>query len=138
MYRATLKKINRAYTALGQYSHAALAAPTKAQGQAMLFLLGVGILCVGLSGGVIAQEGALDTDDLGAYNDSRIAEAVNRIFQYLEGAFGALVMVAAGLGAILAAAFGQYRAALGLLVVAVGAFILRSLVATFFNDESIA
>ena len=48
-----------------------------------------------------------------------------------------MVMVAAGIGAILSSAFGQYRAALGLLVVAVGAFILRSLLGTFFNDINI-
>ena len=46
-------------------------------------------------------------------------------------------MVAAGLGTIISAAFGQYRAALALLVVAIGAFILRSLVTTFFNDRRI-
>lgn len=133
-----IKKISAGYKSFGQFVHASLVAPTKSQGQTALFMLGVTILVVGLSSGVIAQDGSLSTDELGSYNDERIAEAVNRIFQYLEGAFGALVMVAAGLGAILAAAFGQYRAALGLLVVAVGAFILRSLVATFFNDESIA
>jgi hypothetical protein len=46
-------------------------------------------------------------------------------------------MVCAGLGAILSSAFGQYRAALGCLIIAVGAFILRSFLSTFFNDENI-
>ena len=53
----------------------------------------------------------------------------------MEGAFGALVMVVAGLGAIVAAAMGAYRAAVGMLVVAVGAFILRALVSLFFGDN---
>ena len=44
-------------------------------------------------------------------------------------------MVTAGLGAIVTAALGAYRAAVGLLVVAIGAFILRSLVDIFFNFE---
>lgn len=64
-------------------------------------------------------------------------QVINAIFTYLEGSFGALVMVCAGIGAIVSSAFGQYRAALGLLVVAVGAFVLRSLVGTFFNDIGI-
>ena len=56
---------------------------------------------------------------------------------YLEGSFGALVMAAAGIGAIMSAAFGQFKASLSLMVVAVGAFILRSLMGTFFNDIGI-
>ena len=66
-----------------------------------------------------------------------MAEATNRVFGYLEGSFGALVMVSAGLGSLISSAFGQYRMALSLLVVAVGSFILRSLVTTFFNDRRI-
>ena len=72
------------------------------------------------------------------FNDKRIDLVINAIFTYLEGSFGALIMVSAGIGAIVSSAFGQYRAALGLLVVAVGAFVLRSLVGTFFNDVGIA
>lgn len=71
------------------------------------------------------------------YNDQRLTEAINAVLSYLEGSFGALVMVCAGVGAILSAAFGQYRASLGLLVVAIGSFILRSLMSTFFNDVGI-
>jgi len=50
---------------------------------------------------------------------------------------GALVMAAAGIGAIFSAAFGQYKAAMGLMIIAVGAFILRSFMSTFFNDDNI-
>lgn len=71
------------------------------------------------------------------YNATRINDAVNAIMTYLEGSFGALIMAAAGVGAIMSAAFGQYRASLSLLVVAVGSFILRSLIGTFFNDMEI-
>lgn len=71
------------------------------------------------------------------YNTERITNAVNAIMTYLEGSFGALIMASAGVGAIMSAAFGQYKASLSLLVVAVGSFILRSLMSTFFNDEGI-
>ena len=95
----------------------------------MLFVLGV----VLLTGGMAAQTFALQTN----YNDVRVSNSVNAVLTYIEGTFGALVMVAAGVGAILSSAFGQYRAALGLMVVAIGAFILRSFVATFFNDTTV-
>ncbi len=126
-----MKKLNTLYTKIGQYVSAALTSPSKSQGQAFLFLFGIGLLALGMSEAATAQ--GLST----TYNDVRISESVNAILVYIEGSFGALVMVAAGIGAILSSAFGQYRAALGLLVVAVGAFILRSVLATFFNDVSI-
>lgn len=122
-----ITKVKTAYTKVGQALGAAMYAPSKTQAQVMLFLLGIGLLTVGLSSGASAQ---LTT----TYNDDRVANSVNAILVYIEGSFGALVMVAAGIGAILSSAFGQYRAALGLMVVAVGAFILRSVLSTFFND----
>ncbi|MCO6429696.1 MAG: hypothetical protein J5J00_02465 [Deltaproteobacteria bacterium] len=103
------------------------------QAQFVMVGLGIALIVAGLSNESLAAFG----DGRTAYNDARIAEATNAIFTYLEGSFGALVMVVAGVGAILSAAFGQYRSALGLFVVAIGAFILRSIVSTFFNDVRI-
>ena len=107
-------------------------APSRVQGQFALFAFGVVILSAGLMMDVHAQ-GLEGTN----FNDDRIANSVDTLLTYLEGSFGALVMVVAGIGAILSSAFGQYRAALGCLVVAVGAFILRSFLSTFFNTESV-
>ena len=105
----------------------------RAAARELLFvLLGLGMLWVALGGEVSAQ-----TAGTTHYNDIRISQAANAVLTYLEGSFGALVMVAAGLGAIISSAFGQYRAALSLLVVSVGAFILRSLISTFFNDTNL-
>ena len=70
-----------------------------------------------------------------AQGDYRIHNVTQRIFELLEGNLGALIMVSAGLLAVISAAFGAYRAAVGLLAVAVGAFVLRSLVTIFFNFE---
>jgi hypothetical protein len=72
------------------------------------------------------------------YYDAPTDMAINALFTYLEGSFGALIMVMSGIFAIVSAAFGNYRAAFGLFVVAVGAFVLRSFVGTFFNDWGIA
>lgn len=69
------------------------------------------------------------------YDDSLNRFATGNLFRFIEGAFGALVMVSAGIGAIVAAAFGAYKAAISLLFVAVGAFILRALVSLFFGTN---
>ncbi len=121
---------------LGIKTYTAFTNPSKEQIQFALFLVGTTLLALGSAKGALAQLDSVSSD-VGEYNDERIASAVARIFTYLEGSFGVLVMVCAGLGAILSSAFGQYRAALGCLVVAVGAFILRAFVMTFFNTEGI-
>jgi hypothetical protein len=70
-----------------------------------------------------------------AAGDFRIAEFTERMFSLIEGNLGAMIMVIAGLAAIVSAAFGAFRAAVSLLVVAIGAFVLRSLVEIFFNYQ---
>lgn len=124
-------KVNSAYCSTCQRIGAFTATPSKAHGQLALFAFGIVLL---------AAAGVLDVEAQRRinYNDGRVVEATNGILLYLEGSFGALVMVASGIGAILSSAFGQYRAALGLMVVAIGSFILRSLMSTFFNDANIA
>jgi hypothetical protein len=126
-----LEGLRNAYLKVGQKAGAIVSAPSRGHIQVALFVTGVTLLAVGLATGASAQVADIH------YNDVRIAKSVNAILTYLEGTFGALVMVAAGLGAILSSAFGQYRAALGCLIVAVGAFILRSVMGTFFNDTNI-
>ena len=133
MFKTISTKIHNAQVSLAQRLGAAFVAPTETHGRAVLFVAGLALLAIGLSADVVAQE-ALDS----SINDSKIASAVNVIMLYLEGSFGALIMAAAGVGAIMSAAFGQYKAALSLMVVAVGAFILRSFISTFFNDTNIA
>jgi hypothetical protein len=81
----------------------------------------------------LAQSGS-STSELD-FNDDSIRCAVSQLFLLIEGAFGALVMVVAGIGAIIAAAMGAYRAAVSMIVVSVGAFVLRSLVSLFFGTN---
>ena len=129
-----ITKIKNAYITLGQKISVATVAPTEKQARLALFVAGVAILGLGLSHDVSAQ---VSSGAAINYNDDRINNAVNAIMTYLEGSFGALIMAASGIGAIMSAAFGQYKAALSLMVVAVGSFILRSLIGTFFNDIGI-
>ena len=125
-----MKKMFSTYKNICQYLGTAKIAPTRTQMQTALYFLGVTLLVSGVAMGAQAQQ---ETN----FNDVRIAGSVNAILTYMEGSFGALVMAAAGVGAILSSAFGQYKAALGCLIVAVGSFILRSFMATFFNDATI-
>jgi hypothetical protein len=129
-----ITKIKNAYVTLGQKISVATIAPTEKQARVALFVAGVAVLGLGLSHDVSAQ---ISSGAAIQYNDDRINNAVNAIMTYLEGSFGALIMAASGIGAIMSAAFGQYKAALSLMVVAVGSFILRSLIGTFFNDVGI-
>lgn len=101
--------------------------------QSILFLTGCLLIALAYTPNALANLGTGHT----IYNDMRISDATNAVLTYLEGSLGALVMVAAGVGAILSAAFGQYRSALGLMIVSLGSFILRSLVGTFFNDVNL-
>ena len=100
---------------------------------AFLLLFGFTLLC----GGFVELSTAQGLEDLRQelpnFDPILIDGAVGSLFELIEGSFGALVMVVAGLGAIIAAAMGAYRASLGMLVVAVGSFILRSLVSLFFG-----
>ena len=144
----TLSLIKSNYVAVCQKLSAAKVATSAHQAQVMLFVVGAGLLAFGLASsshavgslsigiGIGGGSASLNAHDIN-YNDSQVAQAVVAILTMIEGSFGALVMVGAGIAAILSSAFGQYRAALGCLVVAVGSFILRSVMSTFFNTENI-
>lgn len=123
-------------TSLNIVRRAAVAAvaPTEKQAQLVLFAAGIIALGVGLSHESFATgfRGAMTQ-----YEDARIVNAVNTVMRYLEGSFGALIMAGSGLIAICSAAFGQYKAALSCMIVAVGAFILRSVMYTFFDVSDI-
>ena len=122
----------------GTYSAGCTKVACKAERHATAIMLAVGVVL--LTGGLVELSQAQGGGPTGsfseaAYDDSLVRGAVGNLFKLVEGAFGALVMVVAGLGAIVAAAMGAYRAAVGMLVVAVGAFILRALVSLFFGDN---
>ena len=55
----------------------------------------------------------------------------------IGGSFGALIMVVAGLVAIISASMGAYRASMSALVVAVGAFVLKTFVIAFWPDVDV-
>lgn len=87
--------------------------------QLSLFILGVGLLLIGLDQDAHAQSG-------------NSAQACGKLLRYIEGPFGALITAAAGIGAIVAAALGGFKVAWTLVVTAVGAFILRAYMSMWF------
>lgn len=68
----------------------------------------------------------------GGVASARAYGACSLLLAYMETGFGALVAAASGVGAIIAAAVGGFKAAWSLLVVSIGAFILRAYI-TLFN-----
>ncbi len=140
-----INKLTSGYVSIGQKVGAAFSAPSKKQAQAVMVIAGVALVSAGLlqeslaqvsiniGGGGGGTGGKVNT----TYNDDRIADAANALLTYMEGSFGALIMIGAGVTAIMSAAFGQYKAAVGALIIAIGAFILRSFLGTFFNDANI-
>lgn len=103
------------------------------------FLVGGVFLVNGVADFSLAQGGGPSGSySPAAFDPVLIENAVGNLFQLIEGAFGALIMVVSGIGAIVAAAMGAYRAAVGMIVVAVGSFILRSLVSLFFGTQFIS
>lgn len=117
-------------------------APSEKQARMILFTAGMLALGFSLSHESFAQ--GIGNNCLGSdpncvleLQDGRIGASVKVVLDYLEGSLGALIMAIAGLVAIAAAAFGQYKAALQAMAVAIGAFILRSVMNTFFNVQSI-
>ncbi len=85
---------------------------------------------------LVAVEPAFAATDAGVgFNDYKIRCAAAQLLTLTEGNLGALIMIVAGIGTIIASAFGAYRAATSLLVVSIGSFVLRSLVVIFFNAD---
>lgn len=99
-----------------------------------LIVTGVAVLALGVFDDATAQVSSGATIN---FNDERITNPVNAIMTYLEGSFGALIMAASGVAAILCAVFRKWKAAGVLLLVAAATFILRSLMSIYFNDMGI-
>lgn len=123
-------KITNSVLTLVQKAHIMLKHPTPTQHRSMLLAAGVVLISQGATGIVYAQQGG-NVDDI-RINQTVFAQFICALLAFLEGAFGALIMVIAGIGAVVSAAFGQYKAAISLVVVAVGAFVIRNLVESFF------
>ena len=126
------------FTRACQVVHANLLAPRREVVQFLLLGIGLTLVSLSMSSRAFAQADDIDITQFAPNaNFSRMDNLIGIIMALIEGRFGVLIMLCAGIGAIISSAFGQYRAALSLLVVALGAFILRTLVTVFFNTSDI-
>jgi len=91
------------------------------------------VLPIGFSAPAYADGDGSNVPSKIEIKDDRFNCAAAALLQLVEGNLGALVMIAAGIAAIISAAFGGYKAAANLLAVATSAFILRSIVLIFFE-----
>ena len=64
-------------------------------------------------------------------------QTLSAILTYIEGTFGAMVMVGCGIIGLVLLCFKRWGWASLSLGLAIAAFVLRSMVATFFNDANI-
>ena len=116
-----MKGINESIHAACTFSFVRMQGFLMNNAHAILFFGGIMLLYGGLQDLAMAYVGG------GTYSG-----ACNGILSLVEGAFGALITAAAGIGAIVASAVGGFKMAWSLVVVAVGAFILRAYI-TLFN-----
>ncbi len=84
------------------------------------FLFAVGVVLIASVGAENAYAGS-----------GTFGAACGKMLLLVEGAFGAMIAAVAGVAAILAAALGGFKMAWSLVVVSIGAFILRSWIQLF-------
>lgn len=98
---------------LSAYQHANL----------VLSVFALGILFIGVSDLASAQVEYIGGQ---AYEVSDAGANQSNFYRLLNGKFGSLIMVVSGLGAMVSAAMGAYKAAVGMLIVAIGSFGIRA------------
>jgi hypothetical protein len=106
----------------------------------ILFCLGIFIITYGISDFVNAQPstngvGGGGSGSGGSGEASKIIkEQLCKILGLLQGTFGALILIVAGLAAVVTAAMGAYKLAMACVVIACGAFVIESFQILFFPD----
>ncbi len=127
-----ISKLNKTYLTSSQRLGTLVKNPSENAERVFYLFLGVMLINLGVADLALATNQGASKFTI---EQGQFIAIICAILDFIEGAFGALIMIIAGIGAIVSAAFGQYKAALGLLAVAIGAFILRSLVNTFFGTN---
>jgi len=89
----------------------------------ILMLLWVSYLVFG--GAARADTATVDT--------SAIDEAICWLMYFQMGSYGALLLAVSGVGAVVGAAMGSYRAAMNCLVVGVGSWLIQPVADLMFN-----
>ena len=100
-----------------------------------LFIIGCVILTAGLNMTVVAQQSS--TTPAGSQSATGIIkDQLCKILELLEGPFGALITIVAGLAAVVAAAMGGYKLAMSCVVIACGSYIVGAFTDLFFDGAT--
>lgn len=89
-------------------------------------------LCFMLPLSVFAQDAA----QVIGFDSTELTSSRDSFFSYIEGSVGTLIVVAAGVAAIISASMGMYAVSKTLMIAAVGTFIIKSVTLTFFPDQA--
>ena len=116
----------------GQYNRLDIQVQTQRMGGACLFICGCVILTIGLNMAAMGQTGDAIGSGTGEAGDI-IKKQLCKIMQLLQGPFGALVTVVAGLAAVVTAAMGGYKLAMSCVVIACGTYIIEAFTKLFFD-----
>ena len=107
----------------------------------LLLAVGVGSIAFGIMDDAAAQ---VSSGAVINYTDDRVVNNVEVVMTYMEGSFGALLMVVAGIATIVTTALAKYKSSKKLLVlalvffaIAAGLFFGRAVTGTFFNDDQV-
>lgn len=71
-----------------------------------------------------------------AFGSGMVEFAIQELCKYMIGDLGGLLTAVAGFGAIVAAAFGAYRAFYSAIITAVGAYTISSILSIFFPQAA--
>ena len=121
---AKIKAVRSAYASLGGLCYVKVSSVFHANLNLIAIMGGILLLNAGLAEYSMAQ----------ADPNQQIIFGMCNVFALTEGAFGALVMTVSGLIAVVSAAMGAYRAAMSLIIVALGTYLVRPVVILFFGD----
>ena len=100
---------------------------------AILFTQALILVICGLTNLALAQENTSTSST--EFDDTYIKDAICKVIFVIEGSFGALLMLVAGLAGIVSAAIGAYKAAMNCIVIACGSWIIRSFVTLYFGKD---
>lgn len=100
----------------------------------VLFVTGVALIALGSHGIAHADVEAGSAVDGYITAFDELDCGVCAIFAFLEGAYGALLTTMAGISAIVAAGFSNFKMAYNMMIVSLGCFILRSMISLYYGN----
>jgi hypothetical protein len=88
---------------------------------------------LGLLGGLFVLQ-CISPEQSFAFESAK--KAIQEICGHMEGNLGGLLMTTAGVGALVAAAFGNFRASHSMLITAIGAATVSTILSLYFADAA--